>query len=257
MKAFTKSVLTFLLPVMVPVFLNGAGMAQVVSEDPDGATYDRGATYGVSVGMDLMEGDTIKTGGSTLVLSLCEGSLVTIYPGSEVQLVSSGAGMVSLNLMKGEILGDASSACEFSVSTKVGTAKMSGGVYGIVHTSSGQEGWALQVRNLDGKAKFVGGSNLDTSNMTVSMVEPDKEVEIPAGEEMALQGVYNESSDVFALLEGGAVVAILDMQEAANLRSEAGRMAAKARGPQEETDTPAPQVIEIPYEDVETASDKG
>lgn len=263
MKALTKSVLTFLIPVMVPVFLQGAAVAQVVSEDPDGATYDRGASYGVTVGMELMEGDTISTKGSTLILSLCEGSLITIYPNSEVQLVSGSMGAVSLKLMKGEILGDASAMCEFTVETKVGTATMSDGVYGVVHTASGNQGWGLQVRNLDGSVKFVGGSNLDTSNVSVSLVEPGKEIEIPAGEEMVLQGVYNPSSDVFALLEGGAVIAVLDGQTIGELRSDSERMAnAARRGPPDQDDsatdsTPAPLIIDIPVEDIETASDKG
>lgn len=259
MKALTKSVLTFLLPVIAPVFLQGAGAAQVISEDPDGATFDRGAVYGVSVGMELMAGDSVSTEGSTLILSLGGGSLLTIYPNSEVEIISASNGAVSLRLVRGEILGDASAGFVFTVVTNLGTATISDGVYGIVHTSSEAAGWDLQIRNLDGSVSFTGDNNLDTTNVTASIVEPGQEISIPAGEEMTLQGVYNESSDAFALLEGGATIAVLDNQTQFALREQQEAIAGVARAFEQAGQAPAPAVIiELPpVEGTETASDRG
>jgi hypothetical protein len=261
MKSPSKSVVTFLFSILIaPVFLNGAAAAKVVYENPDGATINRDGGTSVSSGMDLMQGDVLDTGNATVILSLCEGSLVTVYPNSVVAISSLSDGSVSLRLSKGEILGDASANCQISVATTVGTASVTNGVFGVLMNSMADSGWTLQVRNLDGSVKFIGDPNLDTSNTTVSLIEPNKEVEIPSGEEVIVRGLYNESAEAFVVSQDGAVLAMLEDSVTGEMRTAAQQMAAAAG----ETGTPgaatgedAPVIIEIPYEDVETASDKG
>lgn len=261
MKLLTKSVVTFIFPILLaPVLLNGAAVAKVVYENPDGATIVRDGVMNVTSGMDLMQGDILDSGDSTVILSLCEGSLVTIYPNSAVTITGLRDGSVSLSLSKGEILGDASADCQISVSTVVGTASVTDGVFGLLMNDMAESGWTLQVRNLDGSVMFLGDPNLDTSNTTVSLIEPNKEIEIPSGEEVIIRGLYNESAEAFVVSPDGAALAILGNDVSGQMRIAAQQMAAAAG----ETETPdaatgaeTPVIIEIPHEDVETASEKG
>jgi len=247
------------LPLLIaPALLQAQSTAKVVYEEPDGATLLGANVVNVTAGMDLRAGDTINTGDATVILSLCQGSLVTVYPNSEVTITSISGSRVGLSLSRGELLGDSSPSCELSVSTAVGTASISDGVFGILMNRMGDQGWTLQVRNLDGSVSFIGDPNLDTSNLTVSLLEPNKEILIPTGEEIIVRGVYNEADDSFTLTQDG-VIAVLDSDITGEMRSEAETMASSAM----EAETPPaeagqqPVIIEIPLEDVETASDKG
>lgn len=260
MKSLSKSVVTFIFPILIaPVLLSGA-VATVVYENPDGATLNRDGGINISSGMELTQGDVLDSGDATVILSLCEGSLVTVYPNSVVTISSMTDGSVSLSLSKGEILGDASADCQISVATAVGTASVTDGVFGVLMNSMAESGWTLQVRNLDGSVKFVGDPNLDTSNTTVSLIEPNKEIEIPSGEEVIVRGLYNETAEAFVLSEEGAAIALLGDDVSGQMRTAAQQMAAAAGQtgtPEAGTGEAAPVIIEIPYEDVETASDKG
>jgi hypothetical protein len=258
MNSLSKSVVTFLFPILIaPVVLAGA---TVVYENPDGATLNRDGGVNVSIGMELMQGDVLDSGDATVILSLCEGSLVTVYPNSVVAISSMSDGSVALSLTKGEILGDASVDCQISVATAVGTASVTDGVFGVLMNSMANGAWTLQVRNLDGSVKFVGDPNLDTSNTTVSLIEPNKQIEIPSGEEVIVRGLYNESAEAFVLAEEGAAIALLGDEVSGEMRTAAQQMAAAAGqggAPEADAGETAPVIIEIPLEDVETASDKG
>lgn len=257
MKALIKTVLTFLLPVIaVPAFLQGA--AQVVSEDPDGAILVRGGDYAVTVGLSLMEGDVIESGDSTVIVSFSDGSRLTVYPNSAVRIKGLSEDSATLDLVRGEILGDAMDDSSFTVDTVVGRASVSGGVFGILMNQMG-EGWTLQVRNLDARVSFTGAPDLDTSNVTVSMLEPDEQVDIPTGEEIIVRGIYNEDEEFFALTREGAAIASIDTDTIGQLQEAAQEMSAvEIPGPPVEV--PAGDggvIIDIPYQDVETASEKG
>jgi hypothetical protein len=256
MKAFSKSILTLLLPALAAPIMHGAMVAQVVSEAPDGAVYERGGEYQVSAGLSLMEGDVLSTNDATVILSFADGSTLTAYPDTILYLSASG----ELTLGQGEILGDVAGGSSLSVATKVGTVQAQNGVYGVLLNESPDMGWTLQVRNLDGVVAFTGAPKLDTAGMTVSLVEPGKTLNIPAGEEVIVRGIYNESSEVFALVPGGVVMAMLDAEEAGQIREAAQQMSSAVLGDGEaapgEGDG-APVIIEIPFEDIETASDKG
>lgn len=248
-------VITILLSLLAPFTLQAANAAEVVYEDPDGALYERGGLYTVKVGIELLEGDVLQTNDSTVILSLCEGSLLTAYPGTEVKLAQLGDGTVSFKLIRGEVLGDVSDDCRLDVGTKVGTASITSGVFGVVQNLAGDQGWTMQVRNLDGTVDFIGDPKLDTSNMTVSLIEPNETISIPAGEEIIVRGVYFEATDVFSLVQGGAALASMDPEDIDSLREAAQNMSSATIPPPPAT-TP-PVIIEIPYEDIETASDKG
>lgn len=263
MKSIKAAFACVSLAVLFPFVLKGASVAQVVSKDPEGAMYTRVQTMPVNVGMDLMEGDILETFNSTLILSLCEGSLLTVYPNSVLHLSRLGYGSASLRLIRGEVLGDSSSGCTFTVETKVGAASISNGVYGVVHHVVGDD-WTLQVRNLDGNVSFVGDLKLDSSNVRASVIEPGKVIQIPAGEEIIVRGVYNEASGVFLLSPEGAIFAALDDQSRGELRGGAQYMSSVYRsfrdgtGPEDEDgDDPEAVIIDIPFVDFETASDKG
>lgn len=244
-----------LAALIAPMALQGANVVEVVFEQPDGALYQRGGLYNVNVGLQFMDGDVLQTNDSTVILSVCEGSLLTAYPGTEVEITSTGDGTLSLRLIKGEVLGDVSDDCRLNVATKVGTASITGGVFGVVQNLAGDQGWTMQVRNLDGTVDFIGDPKLDTSAMTVSLIEPNETISIPAGEEIIVRGVYYEATDVFALTQGGAAIASMDPADVDQLR-EAVQEMSSATLP--EPPPPAdPLIIEIPYEDIETASDKG
>jgi len=248
---------SFLPLVLAPVLVNAQPTVKVVYEDPDGATLLGANVVNVTTGMELEAGDTINTGDATVILSLCGGSLVTIYPNSEVTVTSASGMGASLSLSRGELLGDASASCDLSVSTVAGTASISDGVFGVLMNRMGGQGWTLQVRNLDGGVNFIGDPNLDVSNVTVSVIEPNMEMLIPTGEEIIVRGIYNEEARSFALTQDG-VLAMMDEDVVGEMRDEAQTMASSGI----ETDTPQvqtniPVIIEIPFEDVETASDKG
>ncbi|NDV62001.1 hypothetical protein G0Q06_06020 [Puniceicoccales bacterium CK1056] len=252
MKTFIKPILFTLL---APFALQAANVAEVVYEEPDGALYTRGGIYNIEVGQELIEGDILQTNDSTVILSLCEGSLLTAYPGTEVQLALLGDGTVAVKLVRGEVLGDISDDCRLDVKTKVGTASITDGVFGVVQNLAGDQGWTMQVRNLDGEVDFIGDPKLDTSNMTVSLIEPNETINIPAGEEIIVRGIYYESTDIFALTQGGAALASMTSEDIQGLREAVSEMSSAVL-PEPPTPTP-PLIIEIPYEDIETASDKG
>jgi hypothetical protein len=249
MKAPIKLILVSLL---APFAMQAANVAEVVYEEPDGALYVRGGIYTVKVGLQLLEGDILQTNDSTVILSLCEGSLLTAYPNTEVQLALLGDGTVAVKLMSGEVLGDITDDCRLDVRTKVGTATITGGVFAVVQNLAGGQGWTMQVRNLDGQVTFVGDSKLNTNNMTVSLIEPNETIEIPAGEEIIVRGIYSETTDVFTLTQDGAAMAAMEPDQVDQLR-EAVQQMSSAILPAAEL----PFIIEIPYEDIETASDKG
>ncbi|MFO7726600.1 MAG: FecR domain-containing protein [Oceanipulchritudo sp.] len=260
MKQSKNSVFSLMVTLFgVPLFLGAEPVAQVISEQPDGATYMRGATYQVSTGMSLMEGDRLETGSSTVILSFADGSLLTAYPGTSLELAEGSNGEVSLQLSRGEILGDASGATSFTVNTKAGTATAADGVFGLVQNETGGDNWSLQVRNLNASVDFVPDTGLNTDDVTVSLLEPGKAVSIPSGEEVVVRGVYNESANVFTLAEDGGTLMAIDSGTVAELR-EASEQMSSAALPQMTGDPQgedSPFIIEIPFEDVETASDKG
>lgn len=258
MKRFTKPVFSLFVSLFgAPLFLGAAPVAEVISEQPDGATYMRGATYEVSTGMSLMEGDRLETGNATVILSFADGSLLTAYPGTVLEVDGSSNGAVSLTLSRGEILGDASGMTRFTVMTKAGTTTASGGVFGILQNETGGDNWSLQVRNLNANVDFVPDMGLDGSGVTASLLEPGKTVSIPSGEEVVVRGVYNDSANVFTLTEDGGTLVAIDAGTVAELREASEQMSSAALP--EMTDAPqqSPVMIEIPFDDVETASDKG
>ncbi|MEX0324373.1 MAG: hypothetical protein AB3N63_19610 [Puniceicoccaceae bacterium] len=262
MKVLRKSVAISLLISIFSCAAIGATLAQVVAEDPNGATITRGGSnLNLQPGNILQEGDVIKSNAATVVISICDGALVTLYPKSELAVVSLSADVATVNLMKGELLGDTITGCAISVDNKVGRADISNGVYGVLLNETG-EGWTLQVRNLDGKVTFTGGEKLDTSNMTVSLVEPGKSLPIPAGEEIIVRGIYDRSTEIFTLVTGGAAIAMLPDSTIGTMRDDASTMASIGRDDEDDDDDgedpdPDEVFIPIPLEDIETASDKG
>lgn len=249
--------------------------AQVVHEDPDGALIVRsGTSRALAAGDMLEEADVIKSNESTVIVSLCKGSLVTIYPDSEVMFTGLQTGIVRVSIMRGEILGDSneSDGCEFSVGTLAGIIDIESGVFGVLMNES-VDGWTLQVRNLDGSVTFTGDAGLDTSNLTVSLVNPGETTAIPAGDEMIVRGLYDPVTEVFSLISGGAALSIMPDETVGSMNEGVGVMQAVGRPDDlpareraipriEETDTPAedkaiPKILEIPWKDIETASDRG
>src|SRR6056300_1742037 len=103
MKSFKLSVLLSLVSaVFAPVILNAQG-AVVVAEDPDGGIVVRaGSSMALSPGGALQAGDLVKSNGATLILSICDGSLITVYPNSEIMVNSLGTEVAMISLIKGE-----------------------------------------------------------------------------------------------------------------------------------------------------------
>lgn len=225
----------------------------------------------LNAGDSLSSGDVVKSNNSTIVLSVCDGSLVTVYPGSELTVASISEGQAVLSLTKGELLGDTSSGCSISVANVVGTADISNGVYGVLLSES-NEGWTLQVRNLDGNVTFTGDNQLDISNLTASIVEPGVTMSIPAGEEMIVRGVYDADGDIFAVALGGAAMALIGDETAGEMQAGAAYMGSLDTGDDapsgddepadddDDEDEETPEVenaLDVPWYDVETASDPG
>jgi hypothetical protein len=275
MKTFKLSVvLSLFSAILAPAFLSAQG-AMVVAEDPDGGIIVRsGSSMDLSAGSGLQPGDLVKSNGATIVLTLCDGSLITVYPNSELLVNTLDDEVAVVSLLKGELLGDTVSGCKISVDNVVGTTDISNGVYGVLLNES-TGGWTLQVRNLDGNVTFTGDDQLDISNLTASIVEPGVTLSIPAGEEMIVRGVYDAGSEIFALSLGGASMAILgddtisELQKGAEFMTSVGRpdelpgkgaedIPGKDKAKEKTKGTPAEDVIlEIPWYDIETASDKG
>jgi len=260
MKLFKISVVLSLITTMLAPAIIAAAEAQVVAEDPDGSLLVRGgSTMMLDAGDLLREGDVIKTRTSTVVVSVCDGALVTIYPNSEVAVTSLSEEVAVLNLVKGELLGDTVAGCDVSIANKVGTADISNGVYGVLLNQTGQ-GWTLQVRNLDGSVTFTGG-NIDTTNITAALLQTGKAISIPAGQQLVISGSYNPSTNIFTPIGGAGAISIIPQDVVDQMQDDADKMDDLVPGWQDSTGgdgTPVdPGLIEVPYEDIETASDKG
>ncbi|HSH09397.1 MAG TPA: hypothetical protein VK995_03360, partial [Oceanipulchritudo sp.] len=167
---------------------------------------------------------------------------------------SLGSVQAELNLKSGELLGDSISGRSISVTSVVGTTNISNGVFGVLLSSSG-ESWTLQVRNLDGNVTFTGADGLDSSSMAVAIVDAGKSVNVPVGEEFVARGSYNAETDVFALSSGGAVIAMMSDDTTSGMRQQADKMAAFGTTPVAGQEVPAEVIIEIPWREVETASE--
>jgi hypothetical protein len=277
MKFFAKSVvLSLMSALLVPALSHAQPVeASVVHEDPDGALIVRaGSSMALASGDELQDMDVIKSNDSTVIVSLCNGSLVTVYPDSEVMFTGIQTGIVRISIIQGEILGDIDpdDGCEIGADTLAGTIDISSGVYGVL-MNEGPDGWTLQVRNLDGTVTFTGDAGLDTSNLTVSLVNPGETTDIPAGDELIVRGVYDPVTEIFSLISGGAAMSIIpddvigDMNDGVEGMQAVGRpddLPARERAVPtiEDTDTPAedkavPVILEIPWKDIETASDRG
>lgn len=258
MKSLKISVVLSLITALLVPAVSAASSAQVVAEDPDGAVVVRGsASKAISSGSTLKQGDVVKSNGATLVVSICDGALVTIYPNSEVAVSSLASDVAVLNLIKGELLGDTISGCSVSVANKAGTADISNGVYGVIMNQTGQ-GWTLQVRNLDGNVSFTGSENLDTSNVTASIVNPGETTSVGAGEEITIRGTFDDNNNVFSLTSGGAVIAGLP-DEAINRMSDQAKEMNAIDEEDEGGEGPPPgppEFIDLP-DQAETASDHG
>ncbi len=259
MKSIKLSVVLSLITALLVPALSAASNAQVVAEDPDGGLVVRGgSTSGISSGDALKQGDVVKSNGATLVVSICDGALVTIYPNSEVAVSSLTSDVAVLNLIKGELLGDTISGCSVSIANKAGTADISNGVYGVIMNQTGQ-GWTLQVRNLDGNVSFTGAPSLDTSNVTASIVNPGETTSVGAGEEITIRGTFDDDNNVFSLTAGGAVVAGLPDAAINRMSDRAREMNAIDEEDDGEGEGPPPgppEFIDLP-EQAETASDHG
>lgn len=260
MKLLKISVVLSLFALMLAPVIAGAAEAQVVAEDPDGSLVVRGgSTMMLDAGDLLREGDVIKTRTSTVVVSVCDGALVTIYPNSEVAVTSLSDEVAVLNLIKGELLGDTVAGCDVSIANKVGTADISNGVYGVLLNQTGK-GWTLQVRNLDGNVTFTGG-NIDTTDVTAALVQTGRSISIPAGQELTISGSYNPNSNVFTPIGGAGALSVIPGNVATDMEKEADKMNDLMPEFQDSTgddgQPTTPNLIEVPYVDIETASDKG
>lgn len=254
-----SAVLSLILTLLAPSIVVAAE-AQVVAEDPDGSLVVRGgSTMMLDAGDLLREGDVIKTRSSTVVVSVCDGALVTIYPDSEVAITSLSEELAVLNLVKGELLGDTIAGCDVSIANKVGTADISNGVYGVLLNQTGK-GWTLQVRNLDGSVTFTGG-NIDTTDITAALVQTGKAINIPAGQQLIISGAYNPSNNVFTPIGGAGALSIIPADVVDQMEDGADNMEDIAPEWEDSTggdDTPVdPGLIKVPNENIETASDKG
>ena len=238
-------------------------VAQIVYVSSEDAIVEQGdSSLIATAGQVLTGGSEIKSNEATVIISICDGSLVTIYPQSTVRIDNLQAGIVELVLVSGEILGDNGGNCDISVGTKAGKASIIDGVFGVVLNDDGDNGWTLQVRNLDGTVTFVGQPNLDTSATIVTLLEPNKVVEIPPGEEFIVRGIYDADSDVFAIAQEGVALALIseisfgEFTERVEFMNAAGEEWANEQEPTEEA--PAkPEEIEVPFEEFDTASEKG
>ena len=249
MKILKKSVFLSL----ISFFLAGsafAATAQVVAEDPDGGLILRsGATMTLDAGDLLQEGDQIRTRTATVVVSICDGALVTIYPDSEVIVSSLSDENAVLNLIKGELLGDTIAGCKISIGNKVDTTDISNGVYGVLLNQEG-DSWTLQVRNLDGEVTFTGG-NLLTGAAT-AILEAGKVVYIPEGEQLTVVGTFNPDSRFFTLADGSGTLSPIPPEIIEEMEEQIDDLRNV-----DPIDPGIPDMIEIPIEDVETASDQG
>ncbi len=254
-----QSLSLLLLGLVAPVAFAMRG-AQVVSEQPDGALFVRsGSSYPLAVGSMLQDGDVLETRTATVILWFCDGALLTVYPDSVLHLVNVQEGTAQFKLERGEILGDTTAACPIGVRTIIGTTDVTGGVFGVLMYQMGAIGWTQQVRNLDGQVSFTGDPKLDTSNLVVSLVTPQQPFAIPAGEEIIIRGVYNTDTEVFTITVGGATMAALTPDVVDQMQQAATQMREIVVPPVTLPPT-APdvrRVIEIPYEDIEIASNKG
>jgi len=251
-----------LLSTLLPAAMSAQILAQIVYVSSEDAIVEQGdSTIIATAGLALTGRSEIKSNEATVIVSICDGSLITIYPESVVKVDNLQAGVVELVLVSGEILGDNGGNCDISVGTKAGEASITEGVFGVVLNDDGENGWTLQVRNLDGTVTFVGQPNLDTSASIVTLLEPNKIIDIPPGEEFIVRGIYDADSDVFALAQEGVALALISetsfssMTDDVEFMNAAGEEWANEQQPEEPA--PQPEEIEVPFEEFDTASEKG
>jgi hypothetical protein len=268
----------------MPAVMFAEPVAEVVSESPDGAVYERDGSTPITAGDTLMGGDLLVTNDATVVLAFADGSVMTVSPKSSLKINEKMDGSMELVLNFGEVLGKVPAGVESTVITKIGTTMASNGVFGVLQSQTADETWTLQVRNLNGSVSFLPSQAIDPG-MTVSLLEPGKLIEIAPGEEIIVRGLYNEEEEVFVFAEGEApVVAVLDNETTFALEQSSEQMASvelpsfaegtstavtatgtegpgqgpgegPSAGPVEGGDSTV--IIEIPFGDIEVASDKG
>jgi hypothetical protein len=282
--------LSVVLSVLLGCFLASVAHAQslpasaavVLSVDPSGAEFElNGATAEIMAGSSLGEGGTLSTGESTVVLALANGTRITVDPGTEMVLstirqsrVNKGAFETAFDLKKGKLLIDSSgvpfgASGTTAVDTRIGRTVGSGGVYSISMADM-DTGFSLDINNVDAEVSLTPSLDLDVSKMQTTAVEPGKPIMVPTGESITIRGFIIPELDRVELREGSVVMADIPSSEIQDIREATQEMssidipeAPDAPAVTEDTvpvigdDDEGVVVIEIPVEDVETASDKG
>lgn len=218
----------------------------------------------VQAGVTMESGSTLETNRSRVVVILANGARVTVAPQSVVNITSSG-----LELVEGELTGSAPMGSEISVATEMGTTTAYGATFAISLYRMG-EGSTLEIKNTKGMVSFTADVNLGAGDGTVTLVEPGKSTSVAPGEKLIVRATYNPATDSLVLAPQGQAAqqeAIAPEEAQAITQSEQEMSAVQLPDPAEEVVEEATAVaeevteeltaIDIPIEDVETASNPG
>lgn len=235
---------------------------QAVSVQPMGAEITVGdRTMDVRSGMDLSSGGMVDTNASTLVVVRTNGSRVKVDPGSRVEITSSG-----INMVQGSATVTAPMGARFDVGSDIGVVEGIGATFGVALNLSDDMA-TLEISNVSGTVNFTADVGLDTSETTVTMVEPGMQTSVPAGDKLVVRVIARPGTDEYALAPQGAMQEAIapDMaDEIAQTGDEISQISVPTLPEDVPAEVPAPVIdeddpviIEIPVEDVEVASDPG
>lgn len=238
---------------------------QIVSVSPSGAEYGMGGQFmAAESGTTLEAGSTLETNQSSVVLVMPDGARAEVAPGAVVNVTSTG-----LELVEGTITGTTPMGVELSVASDLGVTSAYGATFAVTMVRMG-DGSSLEIKNVKGMVSFTADVNLGGDDGTVTVVEPGKTTSVAPGEKLIVRAIYDPQTDRLALAPQGqaAVQEPIAPDEAQAIAQSEQEMSAvemtdPAEEPVTETTETAPEpiedpvVIDIPIEDVETASNPG
>ena len=235
---------------------------QAVSVQPMGAEISVGdRTMDVRSGMDLSGGGMVDTNASTLVVARTNGSRVKVDPGSRVEMTSGG-----INLMQGSVTVTAPMGAQFDVGSDIGVVEGIGATFGVSLNLSGEMA-TLEISNASGMVNFTADMGLDTTETTVTMIEPGKQTSVAPGDKLVVRVVARPGTGEYAIAPQGVTQEAIAPEMAENISQTGDEISqisvpmlpdeAPDEVPVPVADEDDPVIIEIPVEDVEVASDPG
>ncbi len=260
MKVKKTSLIIAVLPFLsLPVAL---WSQQAISVEPAGAEITaNGRTMDVRSGMDVSSGGMVETNESTVVIARTNGSRVELAPDSRFEITPTG-----IDLKQGNATVTGPMGSQFDVSSEIGVVEGYGATFGVSLNLAGEMA-TLEISNVEGMVNFTADVDLDSTEVSATLIEPGKQVSVAPGDKLVIRVIYQEDREVYAIAPQGVAQEQVTPDMAEQI-TQTGDNISRISVPSvpdeapEEVPTPAdaedsPVIIEIPVEDVEIASDPG